>query len=138
MEANNLPVRSLRSSAGLFPAQERGQPPLIEHVERLVPRHVLLQQAEAVRVDRPDERRAQPVKRLQCPSRSSTRAEIRALSSSAARSVNVNAMMPAGSASVGHEFGDALGHHLGLARASRSDDLQMRAAVQDSITGVTR
>ena len=57
---------------------------------------MLLQEAEAVRMDSAHERGAQPVQRFR-PSSSATRAEIRALSSSAARSVKVNAVIPAGS-----------------------------------------
>jgi hypothetical protein len=60
-----LAGETLQAERGFFPAQERGQPPVVEHVECLIPGHVLLEQAEAVRVDGSHERRAEPVKRLE-------------------------------------------------------------------------
>ena len=80
MEVNSLPVRFLSPISVCFPAQERHVKPLVvENVVRLESRHVLLQEPEAVSVDRPDEGRAEPVERACGPSRSSTRAEIRSL-----------------------------------------------------------
>ena len=48
---------------GRLPGQERGELVVVQHVVGLVPRHALLQQAEAERVDRADEQPRQPVQR---------------------------------------------------------------------------
>lgn len=63
--------------------------------------------------------------------------EVWAFSSGAAHSVNVSAMMPAGSVPSAMSFAETLSHHLGSARARGGDDLQMRAAMADRRQRVT-
>ena len=70
--------------------KERRELVVVQHVVGLVPRDPLLEEPEAERVDRADEQPGQPVERRRAEP-SSTRWAIRLLSSSAARSVNVNA-----------------------------------------------
>ncbi len=51
------------SEPGRLPGQERGELVVIQHVVGLVPRHALLEQPEAERVDGADEQPGQPVQR---------------------------------------------------------------------------
>ena len=93
MEANRrLLWSSCRMSEPVrLPGQERGELVVVQHVVGLVPRHALLQEPEAERVDGADEQPGQPVQRRRCRAGPPPGGRSGCFSSSAARSVKVNA-----------------------------------------------
>jgi hypothetical protein len=126
----------LQAQRGLFPAQERGQPPFVENVEGLVAGHVLLQQPETVRMDRPHECRADLVQRGGAEPFFDARGNARLqLVSGPLGERERDDRGRVGT--VGHQLRESLRNHLGLARTSRRDDLHMGAAVQHGRTRVT-
>ena len=118
-------------SAGLA-REECGQLVVVEDVIGLVARDVLLQQAEAVRVDRADEEAVEPIERLS--SESGFDALGNALLELGGRTIGERESNDRlGRDSVGQQVDGALRHHLGLSRPGGSDDLHVAPAMADRI-----
>jgi len=126
------PVQLLQADAIRFPRQEGSEAIVVENVERLVPRHMLLQDAETVRMDRPDEHASDHVQgglpelRMTDDPPLDPRLERRRSSLGECERDDALRLDP-----VGEEFGDSLRDDFRLARPRRSDDLEVAAPVVD-------
>ena len=112
--------------------QERGQPVVVEHVEGLIAWHVLLEEAEAVRVDGTDEHPSQPVEVGLTQSGVGHNTALDAGFERRGRALGKGEGDDAGRLdTLGAQRRDTLGDDLSLARSGRGDDLQVAATIGD-------
>jgi N-terminal domain of anti-restriction factor ArdC len=114
--------------------EERGQAVVVEHVIGLVSRHALLEEPEAVGVDRPDEEARQPVERLPSEAILDTmRDPVLQLFCCSLRERERDDRL--GLSAVREQVHDPLCDDLRLARSSSRDDLEVPAAMANGVEG---
>jgi hypothetical protein len=121
-------IKLLELETSRFPGQERRELVVVEHVVGLVTRDVLLQQAEAVRVDRPDEQPGEAIQGgpTEPPLDPPSDPILQFLGSSLGEGERDDRLCRA---TFGEQVDDSLGDDLGLARPRSRDDLEMPPAV---------
>ena len=129
---SSVAVEPLELEPGCFAVEEVGELVGVQRRVGLVPRHVRLQQPEAVRVDRARRTAGRAGRWPAVPSFAVS--PLRGSAPSARRrpcSVNVKATIASAGSPFCQERSDALRDDLGLARAGGGDDLDVPAAMGD-------
>lgn len=117
---------------GRLPRQERGQLVVVQDVVRLIPRHPLLEQAEAERMDGPHKQPCQPVQRCRAepvldPVGDTVPQLLSCTLSERERHNRLSRL------ALSQQIRHALRHHLRLSGTSGGDDLKMASPMADCI-----